>query len=419
MKKWKKMKFRPVRGTHDIYGDQILKYNEILKVVSHFANISHFNEIKTPIFEFSELFRKPLGEHSEVVLKEMYTFEDRNKESITLRPEYTTPMIRAAITNNLLDKLPLKIFGIGPMFRRERPQKGRYRQFNQINFETLGSEDPYSDVELIILANDILNKILPNENIQLNLNTLGDKNSLLLYKNALSKYFEDNSQNLSEDSKNKIKNNPLRILDSKDDNDIKISKSSPLIYEFISSESKAIYDQIKNNLKSLDIKFIENPYLVRGLDYYCNTVFEFKTSSLGSQDTILGGGRYDGLISTLGGPDIPGIGWAAGVERLILLMQNINNLNKSVHIAVANKNYIPHLLKLTNYLKKIEISYYWNFKYNIKKSLSNASQNKAKFVIIIGENEFNNQYFVIKNMLDGQQKEINLEDIKDYINDKS
>ena len=314
------MKLRSVRGTHDIFGEEIDKFNFISNIVSKNANLNEYKEIQTPIFEFSDLFAKPLGEHSDVVLKEMYSFEDRNNEYLTLRPEYTTPMIRAAITNNLLNDLPLKIFGIGPMFRRERPQKGRYRQFNQINFEILGTRDFLADVELISLSNNILNELLPKSKIKLHINSLGDKKTLIDFKKSLTKYFNTHKKKLSEESIKKIETNPLRILDSKNEEDVEISISSPKINEYLTDEAKKHYEDIKRSLNILEIDFEENTNLVRGLDYYCNTVFEYKSDNLGSQDTLLGGGRYDGLIKVLGGPDIPGIGWAAGIERIALLM---------------------------------------------------------------------------------------------------
>ena len=415
------MKLRSVRGTHDIYGDEIIKFNEIRNMVLNLAEISNFKEITTPIFEFSTLFSKPLGEQSDVVLKEMYTFKDRNNDLITLRPEYTTPIIRAAITNNLLNELPLKIFSIGPMFRRERPQRGRYRQFNQINFEILGSNDYFADAELISIANDILKKILPDYKIQLNLNTLGTKNDLAKFKIKLSKYFNDFKNKLSEDSRKKIISNPLRILDSKILEDIEICNSAPSIQDFISKDSKSHYEELKIGLKYLDVDFVENFKLVRGLDYYCSTVFEFKTSDLGSQDTLLGGGRYDGLINLLGGPDIPGIGWAAGVERISMLMKKkiINNNNNNVHIAILDKQFKNHLIKLIKYLKENKISYFWNYKYNLKKSLSKASENKNKYIIIIGESEYNGDYYTIKNLTSSKQIELKIDRINDFINDKS
>ncbi len=411
------MKLRSVRGTHDIYGEDIEKHNIIENKVSKIAELNSFNKLETPIFEFTDLFAKPLGEQSDVVLKEMYSFKDRNEEMLTLRPEYTTPMIRAAITNNLLNELPLKIFGLGPMFRRERPQKGRYRQFNQINFEIFGTNDFMADLELIIIGNEILKSILPNSRFILNLNTLGKKNNLNEYKIKLSNYFKDKKEKLSDESKEKILTNPLRILDSKNENDIVISNSAPTMQEFISLEEKNHFSEIKRGLDLLKIKYVENNKLVRGLDYYCSTVFEFKTSELGSQDTLLGGGRYDGLIGVLGGPDIPGIGWAAGIERISMLMNlNYNSLCK-VHLAITNKKFNSHIQKIMNFLRKNNISFYWNYKYNIKKSLSKANSKKIGYVILIGEDEFNNNYYSVRNLNTGKQFQLKESEIIKYLND--
>ncbi len=413
------MKIRSVRGTHDIFGADIDKYNEIFEAVSFCAKLSNFQQLNTPIFEFSELFAKPLGEQSDVVLKEMYTFNDRNNDSLTLRPEYTTPVIRAAITNNLLNELPFKVFGTGPMFRRERPQKGRFREFNQINFEILGSDNVISDIELITIANDILKEILPNKKITLNLNSLGTKENLLLFKKQLGKFYKDNKNKLSEESKSKILSNPLRILDSKHEDDIKISETAPSINEFLSKETKYHFSELKNSLNSLNINFIENHKLVRGLDYYCSTVFEFKTNDLGSQDTILGGGRYDGLVNLLGGPDIPGIGWAAGVERISMLMKDVLIKKNNIHLAILNKKFNSKLINIMQYLKKYNLNYFWNYKYNLKKSLSKASQDNSKFIIIIGEAEFEGDFYTVKNLSNSNQVKLKIDKIWDYINDQS
>ncbi len=413
------MKLRSVRGTHDLFGEKISNYNYVHKIVSKHANLNNFTELQTPIFENSDLFVKPLGEQSDVVLKEMYTFKDRNEEFLTLRPEYTTPMIRAAISNNMFKELPLKVFGIGPMFRRERPQKGRYRQFNQINFEIFGITEFLADLEIIVVANDILKSLIKDSEIELNLNTLGGRNDLKRYKLILSKYFEDNKKKLSEESINKIHLNPLRILDSKNENDIDISNSAPKIIEYISEESKIHFDKLRKGLKHFNIEYKENNNLVRGLDYYCGTVFEFKTKNLGSQDTLLGGGRYDGLIKILGGPDISGIGFAAGIERISMLMKNINSPQQKIHLAINNSKFIEHLFKIIKYLKEKNIPHYWNYKYNLKKSLSKANIDKAKFIIIIGENEFKNDTFIVKELITGKQIELKINKLFDFINDKS
>ena len=410
------MKIQSIRGTHDIFGSDLKKFNKIRKQLVKIAKSFNFNEIHTPIFESTTLFSKPLGQQSDVVLKEMYTFLDRNKDSITLRPEYTTPMIRAAISNNLLNSIPCKLFGLGPMFRRERPQKGRYRQFNQINFEIFGTSDYFADVELIIIAHNFLKSIAPNLKFKLFINSLGDKENLKNYKNDLKKYFLKNIKDLSEESQKKIHSNCLRILDSKDSKDNKISLLAPKIISYLSSESLNHYENIKKTLNELKIEFIENPFLVRGLDYYCSTVFEFKTDSLGSQDTLIGGGRYDGLIKLIGGQDLPGIGWAGGVERMILLMDEILKTEKLIHFAILKDNFKLHALKAYNQLSSKNLPVFWNYKYNLKKSLSQASNENASHIVIIGGNEFVKNKYTIKNLINGSQKIVDLKDLEKIIN---
>ena len=409
------MKINPIRGAHDLFGEEINKFNKIISEVKLVASQFSFNELITPIFEYSELFKKPLGEQSDVVLKEMYTFKDRNDDEITLRPEYTTPMIRAVISNGLLNNLPAKFFGTGQMFRRERPQKGRYRQFNQINFENFGSNDLFADIEIINLANIILKKILPNNNIKLHINSLGSRENLKDYKKILSNFFNENKNSLSRESIDKINSNPLRILDSKNKEDIEVVKKSPKLIEFLSKDNLKNYEEIKKCLINLEIPIYEDSTLVRGLDYYCNTVFEFKTDEIGSQDTLIGGGRYNGLIKTLGGKDLPGVGWAGGIERIMLLMDNIVNLNQNIHFAILDPEYKTHALKAYDFLIKNNYSVYWNYKFNLKKSLSIASEKNANYVVIIGESENFNDNFSVKNLKNGNQEIKNLSNLLDVI----
>ncbi len=409
------MKINPVRGTHDLFGDEVNKFNKVIFEVREIAQKFGFNELITPIFESSDLFKKPLGDQSDVVLKEMYTFNDRNKDEITLRPEYTTPMIRAAISNGLLNNLPAKLFGTGQMFRRERPQKGRYRQFNQINFENFGSNDYFADIEIICLANVLIKKLLPDTKITLHINSLGDRENLSDYKKILSRFFNDNQKSLSKESIDKIHTNPLRILDSKNDEDNEIIKKSPKIIDFISKADLNNHEEIKKSLIDLGISIFEDLNLVRGLDYYCHTVFEFKTNQLGSQDTIIGGGRYDGLIKMLGGKDIPGVGWAGGIERIMILMKNIIQKNSDIHLAILDTSYKNHAIKIYDFLIQNNYSVYWNYKYNLKKSLSLANEKNADYLIIVGENEKINNNFTIKKLSNGEQISLNINDILDYL----
>ena len=403
------MKIQSVRGTHDLYAQQLEKFKFIIEIVNTYAHIYDFNEIITPIFEFTELFLKPLGEHSDVVLKEMYTFDDRNNTSLTLRPEYTTPIIRAAISNNLLERLPTKLYGIGPMFRRERPQKGRFRQFNQINFEILGTNDMAADVELILLADDILKKIFLNKKIKLVINSLGDKDTLIKFKHYLSAYFKKNKSKLSLDAQNRIESNPLRILDSKNKNDNDVSQEAPKISDFYSEEAKNKFEDVKNLLTNHSVEFEVNHSLVRGLDYYCHTVFEFKSNELGSQDTLIGGGRYDGLTKTLGGPDIPGVGWAGGVERIMMLIEEDIKVQQKTHLIVMKEDFRSYGLNILNKLRKNNIPVFFDYKYNLKKSLSFANNVNARYAIIIGEEEVKKHSYTIKDLKKNTQKTILLD----------
>ena len=409
------MKINPIRGTHDLFGEEIKKFNTIISKVKDTARKFGFNELITPIFENSELFKKPLGEQSDVVLKEMYTFKDRNEDEITLRPEYTTPMIRAAISNGLLNNLPAKLFGTGQMFRRERPQKGRYRQFNQINVENFGSDDLFADIEIINLANTLLTKVLPDRKITLHINSLGTRENLTDYKKVLSKYFNEYKNLLSSENIDRINTNPLRILDSKNIEDKDIIKNSPKIIELLSKSDLNIYEEIKKCLTDLEIPIFEDPTLVRGLDYYCHTVFEFKTNEIGSQDTLIGGGRYNGLIKTLGGKDIPGVGWAGGIERIMLLMSDIPSKDEDIHLAILDPRYRIHAIKIYDFLIKNNFSVYWNYKYNLKKSLSLANEKKADYIVIVGENEKENNNFSIKNLSNGNQAILDFDNILDYL----
>jgi len=409
------MKINPIRGTHDLFGDELEKFNRVVSEVKDTAKKFGFNELITPIFENSILFKKPLGEQSDVVLKEMYTFKDRNENEITLRPEYTTPMIRAAISNGFLNNLPAKFFGTGQMFRRERPQKGRYRQFNQINFENFGSDDFFADIEIINLASTLLKKILPDSKITLHINSLGSRENLSDYKKVLSRYFDEHKNLLSSESIDKINSNPLRILDSKNMEDKEIIKKSPKLIELLTKSDLQVYEEIIKCLNDLKIPFFEDSSLVRGLDYYCHTVFEFKTNEIGSQGTLIGGGRYNGLIETLGGKDIPGVGWAGGIERIMLLMKHIPSADKDIHLAILDPHYKIHAMKIYNFLIKNNFSIYWNYKYNLKQSLSLANEKNAEYIVIVGENEKINNNFSIKNLSNGNQKTVDFNNILDHI----
>ncbi len=306
-----------VRGTHDLLPEAQAKHNTIIGVARSISERFGFQEMSTPIFEFADVFKRTLGEASDIVNKEMYTFKDRNDEEITLRPEGTAPIARAFISEGLSQRTPLKLFYQGPMFRYERPQKGRQRQFHQFGVELLGVASPYADVECLTLAHEILKGLNVLTTSSLQINSIGDDESRAKYTAALVKYLKENSAKLSEESQKRLTTNPLRILDSKSEGDQALLKNAPLISEFYNETSKSFFDTICGTLKNTGIPYHVNPFLVRGLDYYTHCVFEFRTTALGAQDAILSGGRYDGLIGQMGGPATPGIGWAAGIERFV------------------------------------------------------------------------------------------------------
>jgi histidyl-tRNA synthetase len=331
-------KLQPVRGTKDLFGEEIKTFNSIIDLAKQKAASYGFAELQTPIFEFSELFERNLGEASDIVSKEVYKFLDRGENFLTLRPEFTASVVRAFISNGELQQvLPQKFFSYGPIFRYDRPQKGRQRQFHQINFEVLGEDNFYSDVEIILLASSILKDLGVLDQTNLQINSLGCYETKIKYEAALKKYFTKFSSDLSGDSKIRLEKNPLRILDSKELSDIKLFSEAPLIQDFFSDLAKKRFDEILNLLEQFNVKCEVNQRLVRGLDYYTSTVFEFVMPVEGAQNTVLAGGRYDNLIAKISGKSVPAIGFAAGIERLMLLTKLISNSKQHIAIIYINE----------------------------------------------------------------------------------
>ncbi len=392
-------KLQPVRGTRDLLGDELARHRSILRIANDISALYGYLPIETPIFENTSVFTKPLGESSDIVGKEMYTFNDRGEESITLRPEGTAPVVRAIINAGLTQTLPQRRILQGPMFRYERPQKGRYRQLHQISIECVGIETYHGDVEVISMAHHLLNAIGLTD-IVLHLNTLGDKESRLNYRNALVSYFDKYQGKLSDDSKKRLYKNPLRILDSKDPGDKDLCVDAPKLCDYLNTMSATFFDKICSALQTLGIKFKLDHSLVRGLDYYCHTVFEFKSADLGAQDTVLGGGRYDGLMEQMGGPAMPAVGWASGLDRLALLTEKLDISSKcpdACIIPISEAEETQALLcaqKLREAGNYIEVL----IQGNIQKRLKTASKKEARFAIIIGENEIKSNTYSVKNL---------------------
>jgi histidyl-tRNA synthetase len=309
-----------IRGTQDIFGAEAEAFAFVVETFERVRKLYRFRRVEMPVFERTEVFSRAIGETTDVVSKEMYSFLDRGEESLTLRPEFTAGIARAYITNGWQQHAPLKVATHGPLFRYERPQKGRYRQFHQLDAEIIGAGEPQADVELLAMADQLLKELGIADGVTLHLNTLGDGDSREAWRAALVEHFRGVRGELSEDSQERLEKNPLRILDSKDPRDRAFVADAPKIDDYLSDEANRFFDDVKSGLKAAGVAFERNEALVRGLDYYRHTAFEFVTDRLGAQGTVLGGGRYDGLMESLGGAPTPAVGWAAGVERLAMLV---------------------------------------------------------------------------------------------------
>jgi len=411
-------KLQSVRGTHDHLPEDMYKYNNIITKAENISALYGFKPMATPIFEFSSVFKKTLGESSDIVTKEMYTFKDKGDEEITLRPEGTAGIVRAIISNGLSQEMPFKSFYHGPMFRYERPQKGRLRQFHQIGIELLGTKSEQADIEIIACANNLIKALDIDGSSTLHINSLGNITERKTYIADLLIYLKDFKNKLSISSIDRFEKNPLRILDSKAEEDIEIVRNAPKLINYLESESKDSFNKVLEGLNSLNITYEINHKLVRGLDYYNNTTFEFITNKLGSQSAILAGGRYDNLMKQMGGPDIPGIGWAAGIERLALLTTIKEDKKKSVSIIPVGIENNILCINLADKLRNKNISIDMAYSGNLKKRLKQANKISADYAIIIGDEEIQNNNAIIRNLETGSQEYIELDKLVKHIEKK-
>ena len=343
---------QPVRGTQDMLGDFADRFAHVVETFERVRRLYGFKRVEVPVIEPTAVFARSLGETTDVVSKEMYSFEDRGGESVTLRPEFTAGIARAYITNGWQQFAPLKVATHGPLFRYERPQKGRYRQFHQLDAEVLGSDSPLADAELLVFADQLLKELGIAEGVTLTLNTLGDAESRDAWRAALVEHFEAHRGDLSEDSLARLDKNPLRILDSKDPKDRPIADSAPDIDAFLTAEAQDFFGAVTAGLDAAEVAWERNARLVRGLDYYRHTAFEFVTDRLGAQGTVLGGGRYDGLIENLGGPPTPAVGWAAGIERLAMLVQPSAEAKFEVVVTTEHDDCMSDVVALAGALRR-------------------------------------------------------------------
>lgn len=406
---------QPVRGTQDLLPEAQRRHRVVVETARRIAERYGYQEIATPIFEFTEVFARPIGLTTDIVTKEMYTFQDRGGEEITLRPEYTAGIVRAILSNGLMQNLPLKLFASGPMFRYERPQKGRFRQFHQIDVELIGVAQPLGDVEIIALAAAILDALGVLQRTKLELNTLGDMASRAAYRQALIGYYTSRSDGLSEDSLRRLETNPLRILDSKDLGDKRINAEAPPFDDYLTPEARDFFATVRNGLEALGIAYEINPRLVRGLDYYCHTAFEFVTTELGAQGTVLGGGRYDGLMGVMGGPETPGVGWAAGIERLALLVAEPAPPARPIALVPLGEAGEAMALRLAQSLRRAGFTIDLGYSGNIKRRLQRADKIKARAAVILGDNELARHVAALRDLDTGEQTEIPLAALEDRL----
>lgn len=400
---------QPVRGTHDLIGEDMRRHRFIAQTAAEVAGRYGFAEMAPPVFEFSDVFHRTLGESSDVVSKETYTFTDRGGESITLRPEFTAGVVRAFISNGLTQQLPFKAFYAGPAFRYERPQKGRLRQFHQLGIEVLGADAPWYDVEVIACGWRILKELGLAEHVTLEINSLGDAESRAAYRAALVAHFSQYEDALSEDSRRRLTLNPLRILDSKYPQDHQYIACAPKLADFFTEASRDWLAQVKEGLSALSIPFVENPRIVRGLDYYTHTVFEFTTTALGAQGTVLAGGRYNGLVEMMGGPAIPGIGFAAGMERLALLMEQVAAGKmpappaRLVVCPVGNEMLLTaHMIAEDCRVGGLKAEFLLLRK--LGKVFEKAEKMGARYVVMVGADEVQAGFVSVKDLQTGEQK---------------
>jgi len=408
---------KAVTGTKDILPDEIPAWKVVEKTIERIFRNFNYKEIRTPVFEETFLFARGIGEETDIVGKEMYSFTDRSENNITLKPEMTASVVRAFIEHSLGKQQSLnKLYYVSPMFRQERPQAGRLRQFHQFGAEALGSTSVYLDVEMIQMAYEIL-KELGLKDLNVKINSLGTPESRNLYKEKLRKFLSDKKDKLSEDSRKRFEKNILRIFDSKDEKDKKIMKDAPLLLDNLDNESKDSFEIVKETLKLSEIPFKVDPYLVRGLDYYTKTTFEIVSGKVGSQNALCGGGRYDLLVEQLEGEPTPGVGFAAGIERILLACENEKTLNLpenkiDLFIACLNDELAGKVFEIALNLRRKNISVECDYlNRSLKAQMREANRLKAKFVLFVGGDEYKNGLANLKNMETSEQRLVSLNKI--------
>ncbi|MCP3734197.1 histidine--tRNA ligase [Sphingomonas sp. RP10(2022)] len=395
---------RRVRGTQDIFGEEQRRFAHVLATFERVRRLYCFGRVDLPVFEATEVFARSIGETTDVVSKEMYTFPDRGGDSLTLRPEFTAGIARAFLTEGWQQYAPLKVTTSGAVFRYERPQKGRYRQFHQIDAEILGAPEPAADVELLVMADQLLRELGIADGVTLQLNTLGDAETREAWRAGLVAHFEAHRGELSEDSLTRLDKNPMRILDSKDPRDRPIADAAPDIDAYLTDEARAFFDAVTAGLDAAGVAWTRNARLVRGLDYYRHTAFEFVTDRLGAQGTVLAGGRYDGLVESLGGAPTAGVGWAAGVERLAMLLEEPAASTIDAVVVPMGAAAEARALGLVAALRRAGFAIDMAYKGKMKQRLAKADALGARYALILGDDELASDQIQVKRLADGVQQ---------------
>ena len=406
---------KPVRGTQDMIGETAARFAHVAATFDRVRKLYGFGRIEVPMFEATAVFARSLGETTDVVSKEMYTFEDRGGDSLTLRPEFTAGIARAYLTEGWQQYAPLKVATHGALFRYERPQKGRFRQFHQLDAEVIGAAEPAADVELLCLADQLLRELGISEGVTLHLNTLGDHETREAWRAALVAHFEKHRGELSEDSVDRLARNPLRILDSKDPRDRPIADAAPAIDDFLSAEAGAFFEAVVRGLEAAGVMWTRNSRLVRGLDYYRHTAFEFITDRLGAQGTVVGGGRYDGLIETLGGPPTPAVGWAAGIERLAMLIDAPETEPIEIVLVPMGQAAETLAIGLLADIRRRGHAADMAYRGNMKKRMQKADATGARLALILGEDEIARGEVAVRDLATGAQDSIAMAGVIDSV----
>jgi histidyl-tRNA synthetase len=408
-----------IKGTKDILPDQSHRWQALKDIIRSTMDHYGYDEIRTPVFERTELFARGVGEETDIVSKEMYSWTDQGGENLTLKPDLTAPVVRAFIQHNLREQSPInKLYYIDTLFRRERPQKGRYRQFHQFGIEAFGSENPEIDVEVIAVALAVLNN-LGLEGLTLKLNSIGSPECRTVYRQAIRSYLKPYLNDLSEISQRRFEKNPLRILDTKIPHEIEILNDIPNVSDSWTPEDKVHFEELKSLLDAMDIQYSLDPQLVRGLDYYTRTTFEITSSALGAQDALCGGGRYDGLVKTLGGKATPGIGFAAGMERILLAMGDFDSIvkNTQLYIVGLGDTVRPVVIKLAEDLRQNKIRTNFDpLRRSLKAQMREANKAGASYAILIGDQELESGEAKLKDLNTGDQENIALDKLVNHIN---